>query len=313
MGGFVLGVVIALLINCLTAVFSRKHALQLVPWLLLYCALHGGIVLLGTGVVWGEAMNLAQRYHSRWSYVVVAIAFAICGLVFWALIQTATKRLDMRTTTPTNGVDLPMPSSELPKLPHPSTELPKPHHASPMAMPSSAPSIETAAKPEIFAMFIQATSPGVVLMNKTDAVIKDPICTLQMWNLSKTPPIVLPSWDEPQPNRFIKKGTGLLLATLDNDKMKPLISDGDRVFGYVMVDCPDCKAARFYWLYAPYNRPTEAWYSEIPVGTVMNVLLISTLLEQSGWNVEVFLSKVPHGPKKTPEKGGDMTPHFDKP
>jgi hypothetical protein len=100
MAGFVLGMVVGVLINCVTALFSRKHALQLTPWLCLYVALHGGFLLLGTNYVWGHSVNLAQRYHHWWSYAIVITTFAIAGAVFWFCVQKATQKLGEATSQP---------------------------------------------------------------------------------------------------------------------------------------------------------------------------------------------------------------------
>jgi hypothetical protein len=204
--------------------------------------------------------------------------------------------------------DAPKPQETLPIA---RTATVSPHHITSTRRPSedAKEPAQPLPVPEISAMFIQATSPGIVLFNRSQVVVHDPTCALQMWNLSKTPPITFPSFDAPQTNRFIKPGTGVVAASFDNPTMKPLLSDGDRIFGYVSADCPECKDTRFYWLYAVYNHPTESWYSEIPVGTSMNVFAIGHLLEQSKWDIDVFLSQVPHGPKRPAENGFNIKPH----
>ena len=44
--------------------------------------------------------------------------------------------------------------------------------------------------------------------------------------------------------------------------MRQLIKDGDRIFGYALVLCPDCKATRPYWIYVEYGK--AGWYCEMP-------------------------------------------------
>lgn len=116
MGGFLLGLVVAMLINVVTALFSRRHALGLIPWLMLYLALHGGYVLLTNDIVWGHSMSLAERLHSHWSYVAVILIFAIIGGVYWFLVQSATQRL-ATATIPHEGIGGQHPVNPIPETP----------------------------------------------------------------------------------------------------------------------------------------------------------------------------------------------------
>jgi hypothetical protein len=176
----------------------------------------------------------------------------------------------------------------------------RPAHSEPTRI--QPPSV-TLTVPEIAAKFIQATSPGVMVLNvsKEGGVVRDPSCNVTMWNLSRNPPLSLPTFNQNNPGQYIKHGDGLLLASLDNPSMKPQISEGDKVFGFVSVDCPDCKAMRSYWLYVVYGRPAEAWYSEIPEGQKLNPIVISKGLQEANWDVDAFMRTVPHDAKITPE------------
>lgn len=155
--------------------------------------------------------------------------------------------------------------------------------------------------PEIIANFIQGTSPGLLLINNFKAVIKDPVCNYGMWNLSKTPPLMIPTWDVKNPGTFIKQGTGLILATADTPQAKPYIEKGDKIFSLLNIDCPDCKSARLYYLYFVYGEPSNSWFAPVPEGGRSNVLLVNNMMEQSGWNVDTFMTKVPHEPIRSLE------------
>ena len=171
------------------------------------------------------------------------------------------------------------------------------HQADALDIPHQAP----AQKPEVTAKFVQATSPGLIVLNNSQVVVRDPSCSVNMWNFSRTPPISLPTYNQPNPGQFIKPGAGLLLATLDNPSMKPQITAGDRLFGFVSVDCPECKTARFYWLFVIYGRPVDAWYAEVPEGQQVDVIAVNKALGETNWDIETFMSRVPHGPRITPE------------
>jgi len=62
MDAFILGVVVGVLINLVTALFSRRHGLQLIPWLCLYIAIHGTYVMLTSTSVTAQAMKVANKY-----------------------------------------------------------------------------------------------------------------------------------------------------------------------------------------------------------------------------------------------------------
>jgi O-acetyl-ADP-ribose deacetylase len=159
----------------------------------------------------------------------------------------------------------------------------------------------SAQAPEVTAKFVQGTSPGIIVLNNSQVVVRDPSCSVVMWNFSKTPPISLPTYNQPNPGQFIKPGAGLILATVDNPSMKPQIAAGDKLFGYVSVDCPECKTARFYWLFVIYGQPMDAWYSEVPKGQQVDVLAVNKAFGETNWDIESFMSRVPHGPRITPE------------
>jgi hypothetical protein len=119
-----------------------------------------------------------------------------------------------------------------------------------------------------------------------------------MFDLAKNPPLNLPTVNENSPEQFIKPGSGLILATLDTPATKPVISKGDRLFGLVTVDCPECKSARHYWLYFVWGSPTDSWYSEVPEPMPMNPIFLATKLLHAGYNIDAFLAEVPHGEQK---------------
>jgi hypothetical protein len=242
--------------------------------------------------------------------LIVFVMFGACaGAGIWWAIRFLSKpdenypqnqHSQAVTTAPISGnPPAQQQSTAIPPLVLPGDVHPPPHHGT---IPHQE-QIPTHPAPEIAARFIQATSPGVIVLNvsKNGEIVRDPTCNLSMWNLSRNPPLSLPSFNQTNPGQFIKPSSSLLLATLDNPSMKPQIANGDRVFGLVTVDCPDCKAARLYWLYVVYGLPAEAWYSEIPEGQSTDLLAINKELQNSNWDVDVFMSRVPHGQRLIPK------------
>src|ERR1700733_7764062 len=124
--------------------------------------------------------------------------------------------------------------------------------------------------------------PSTRNRSRSTSVVKDPVCTVQMWNLSKNPAASgsMPSVNQPNPGLFIKPDGGLLLGAVDAPATRPLVSNGDMIFGFVAVDCPDCKSVRFYWLFFVYDDPRNSWYSEVPEGGHVNVVGVSNVMDQ---------------------------------
>lgn len=202
--------------------------------------------------------------------------------------KAETKSPEHIIAPPTSGKTTETPQTALPAAPHP-IQIVKPNE--PKA-PQSAPEL----KPEITAVFVQGTSPGLILFNKSAITILDPMASYGMWNLSKTPPLMIPTWEVRESGAFIKQNTGRIVATADTPQAKPFISIGDRIFAFIIVDCPQCKSSRIYYLYFVYGKPEDSWVSEAPEGAAGNVLMVNNFMQQAGWDPEKFLTMVPHSP-----------------
>jgi hypothetical protein len=104
---FLLGSVVGLLCNLITAVVSREKALKLIPWVVTYISFHGCYVLLSTDFCKTYAMRLAQRYPSWMSYVIVMSTAAILSGLWW----TAVKAASIALATATHHHEPPVPSA----------------------------------------------------------------------------------------------------------------------------------------------------------------------------------------------------------
>src|SRR5882724_1788161 len=91
MPDFILGIVVGVLINLATALFSRHKALALMPWLFFYIILHGAYVLFTSDAMRGFVM----KNNHWWTYMVVAIL----AVGFWKFITVSVKRIDRATST----------------------------------------------------------------------------------------------------------------------------------------------------------------------------------------------------------------------
>jgi hypothetical protein len=71
--------------------------------------------------------------------------------------------------------------------------------------------------------------------------------SISAWNLDTK--INLPVFAYTEKGIFVRKGTAVIIGSFDNPEMKSFIKVGDHVLGLVMVDCPDCSTARYYWVF----------------------------------------------------------------
>jgi hypothetical protein len=160
------------------------------------------------------------------------------------------------------------------------------------------PQQDSAELQNIKAEFIQATSPGIILFNDSSEIARDPSYSLTMWNLDKGLPSSLPTIFVAEKDKYLKSGQRMLEATLDRPEIKPLISDGNRIFGFAYVDCSNCKSSKYYWVYIVYgnDHKEECWYSEVLEGIINpNPISVSQRLQGVNWNVEEFMKISGHG------------------
>jgi hypothetical protein len=118
-------------------------------------------------------------------------------------------------------------------------------------------------------------SPSVQLANVSSVTARTIDWETVLWNLDQ------PS-DEPYPIptqsvEFMKgKSTALPMSIFINRGV-PFPKDGDRIFGYLYVDCANCETSHFYWLYFHYG--VSGWMAPIPTGSPINLQFILKNLE----------------------------------
>jgi hypothetical protein len=97
-GGFCLGLVVAVLVNFLTALFSRERGLKLIPWLLFYVSLHLSAVFLNTDFMRGKVMEMAHNGNHGWpSYAFVMLVTACLAGFYWHGINLGIDKLAAAT------------------------------------------------------------------------------------------------------------------------------------------------------------------------------------------------------------------------
>jgi len=125
-------------------------------------------------------------------------------------------------------------------------------------------------KPDIEAVFIYPQRPELIVHNKSGSkVAQGVIYEARFWHLNK---IVEKKYE------FISSVVGEFGAVRPNGSAGPnpldlrlngmslaALTEGDQLFGYITVQCPECRVARCYWMYVEIGKKgiyREGSYSE---------------------------------------------------
>jgi hypothetical protein len=129
-------------------------------------------------------------------------------------------------------------------------------------IPDTKPTPERA---DITAKFVYPDSIALVLMNYSQAPVRDPGYFMMLWNLDSPgrDPLPIPSQNF-NGDRIIPNQEMVPLAIVTLKKVAPLVKKGDRLFGFVTVTCPDCLRPRSYYVYAVHGD--RGWFTELPIG-----------------------------------------------
>lgn len=127
---------------------------------------------------------------------------------------------------------------------------------------------ELAELPDLDLIFVDPKSVSVLVTNPTGKVVNLPKYEVVIWNLShpeRPNPLPIPT----QTGDFIRPHSGWgPNQMMDLPQLKPLLADGDHVFGVAQALCPDCKRNHYYWLYMEHGK--MGWYCELPAGQLVN-------------------------------------------
>lgn len=115
--------------------------------------------------------------------------------------------------------------------------------------------------PDIGIWLFSPADPIFSLRNVSDAVLSDPKFFVAMFNLDGNDvrqPLKIP--EQTLTGEFIRPHEGLGLWSLWSS---PLVEAqyklGDRLFGFVEAQCPDCLADRYFWIYLVAGK--NGWFA----------------------------------------------------
>lgn len=104
---------------------------------------------------------------------------------------------------------------------------------------------------DVTARIVNVDDPGVQLINRSSVEGRDITWAAVLWNMeiSTIQPLQIPS----QTANFIKPKTVFLPFSLFTNRGIQL-HQGDRLFGYLGLDCVNCRRSQYYWVFINYAQ-----------------------------------------------------------
>jgi hypothetical protein len=143
------------------------------------------------------------------------------------------------------------------------------------------------------AQFVHPQLPAIMVFSLTDVTATNVLYSIILWNLDSPEneldqPLHIPT----QRMDFIPKHSfgGLPNAIFDRSDVLSRLRDGDRLFGYTVVWCLDCKFKRQYWLFIKWRE--GGWFHEMDNSKNINIEEIRKALPQIAKSFDDFANNV---------------------
>ncbi len=121
---------------------------------------------------------------------------------------------------------------------------------------------ESSLPPDLALIFSDPSSVVVTVLNKSKSVANEPAYYVALWDIDSSPGLLLQPLQIPaQTGAFVRSGEGWgpnMMMGLP--AVSARVKQGDRIFGFASVTCPECRLRRYYWLYI--KQGYGGWYSE---------------------------------------------------
>jgi len=146
-------------------------------------------------------------------------------------------------------------------------------------------------KPDIHLALVYPKAFAIVLYNSSGVLLDKPKYSPGIWNLDRLDasgnvatlpiPVFVGDWIRPHESMGPQ-------AVFGTELVKPAVKPGDRLFGFILVTCPECIVTREYWVYEVFDE--GGWYCELPKGksilldklaaAIPNIRVNSALLDE---------------------------------
>lgn len=127
--------------------------------------------------------------------------------------------------------------------------------------------------------FVYPKSPALILLNNSEAIAKNIKWSVALWNMDlpdRNDPLPIPvstfDWIKPHD----EGGPQNLFNT---PLVSPLLKQGDRLFGSIALDCPECKRGKTYVVKIEWG--VSGWYAEIESETSGRLFIPRNFLKSS--------------------------------
>ena len=247
-----------------------------IPWILwAICAHLTWEVVLEREAVKSYICGVTRKENKN--YMVWVVAFVLGGSIsicYLVVARRAVAKLNelgkSHELQPVPAADMKSPKPENPQPPtkEPNSPVKPPLHSQ---KPTAAPAT-VAQKPDLSMVLVYPKSFAIIFQNDSDVVLREPKYSPAIYNLDRldasgnpTPlpiPVFSGDWIRPRESMGPMSATGL-------PTVQPLLKDGDRLFGTIVVSCPDCVATKAYWVYAVQGL--SGWYYKIPEGRIVTL------------------------------------------
>jgi hypothetical protein len=125
--------------------------------------------------------------------------------------------------------------------------------------------------PDVQMLLVYPQSIAVLIGNPSSKVIHQPKYEIIIWNLNRLDrcdPLPIPTTTTSEDYIRSKMAWGPN-QLVDLPQVKSLLTQGDHLFGFVMVLCPDCSSPHYYWIYIEHG--IGGWYAEFPKRQIPNI------------------------------------------
>jgi hypothetical protein len=122
--------------------------------------------------------------------------------------------------------------------------------------------------PDVDLLLVDPKSVNIMIGNPTEKLVHQPKYYVGLWNLDhpeRPDPLPIPTASGDYIRAHSGWGPNLMM---DLPAVRPLVTQGDHLFGFAQALCPDCKRDHNYWVYIEHG--VGGWYCELPAGQIIN-------------------------------------------
>jgi hypothetical protein len=258
-----------------------------------FAGLFVGLVGIALTILWP-----AKRLVGVLCLVAAAVLGILWGVMTYESWRHPSVESSLPETTPPKNLPQTSPTQPQQSSEHPPASKPKSQSTakvrpSPqMPVPSIGP--EPPVPPDVSLKFVEPSYPSLVIVNTSrDSIARDMKWEVILWNED------LPDRNDPLPIPvstfdWLKPHTeGGPEDLFGSPLVKPLLKNGDHLFGSAAIDCPTCIKGRAYFVSIVYGE--GGWFAEAQNANTGGPLIPQNFLAATRKAYFSFIEKIPQG------------------